>query len=279
MTYIKPNDITYTQMAIYVDNNMYNEKRDDNTCFRYLYFLSYLTAVQGKFFKRSSDYDEYALFVATKVFLRYDKKDLPPIKSCFNYIKNIAYPLRVDYQKSIFAQQFNGDLTKSGDINSLAYDERLKAINQQTELLKVDSEYYLERIGSVIKEVVNTTSYAKDKIMANNIYISCILNLLYQLSFNNRNKAKLENKLKKLNLSDNDIKDAYSKELAQHKIILFHLDKSMSNLISTLLNKIKSAIVEDLTYLINDYNVDDDIISKILASPLGDAEAEDNNEF
>lgn len=275
MTYNKPNDVTYTQMAIYVDNNMYSSNRDDNLCFKYLYLLSYYNAIKGKFFKRSSDYDEYALFVATKVFLRYDKKDLPPLISCLNYIKNIAYPLKVDYQKSVFAQEFNGNLTKSGDVNSLAYDEKLKAINQQNDLLKVDSEYYIERIGTVIKDIISKTAYAKDRIVSNNIYITCLLNLLYQLSFNNRNKAKLETKLKKLNLSDNDIKEAYTKELATHKMVLFHLDKSMSNLILTLLNKIKKAIVEDLTYLVNDYNMDDIIISKILASPLGEADSED----
>ena len=40
MTFKKPADITYTQMCIYIDDNIYNGTYDENTVFTYLYLLT-----------------------------------------------------------------------------------------------------------------------------------------------------------------------------------------------------------------------------------------------
>lgn len=275
MTYNKPSNITYSQMAIYVDTHIYEENHDEELCFKYLYFLSHLVALKGKYFKRVNDYDAFSIYCASQVFLRYRKKDLPPIKSCLNYIRRVAYPFKVEYQKGIFAQEFSNESMRDGNVKSLSYDENLKAINQQKQLLNIDSEYYLERISSVIREIVSKSPYSKDRLTKQLLYINCLLNLSYQLSLSNHSKRKKKYKENLLKLADEDIRDIYSKEIKNQKIILFHLDNSMSNEISILITKIKKRVVEDLLYLVHDYETDDIVLKNILASPLnGDKDDE-----
>ena len=94
MTFKLPKGVTYTQMAIYVDEHYFLPNRDDNLIFEYLYHLIYMLARKKQFFQKSSQYDEYSIFAATKVFMRLiDKRcyeenpSMPLVKSCLNYIK------------------------------------------------------------------------------------------------------------------------------------------------------------------------------------------------
>lgn len=53
MTYKMPRGVTYTEMAIYIDNHIRDERRDECLIFEYLYHLSYMLARKGSYFHKS----------------------------------------------------------------------------------------------------------------------------------------------------------------------------------------------------------------------------------
>ena len=50
-TYTKPKGVTYTQMAIKIDDMAYSDSCDDELLFEYLYHLSFMLAYKAKYFK------------------------------------------------------------------------------------------------------------------------------------------------------------------------------------------------------------------------------------
>ena len=105
MIYQKPKDVTYTQMAMFIDKHAYDENSTNelnNLIFEYIYHLVEMLAYKAKFFNRYSYYDDFAIYVASSVYLRlknpkqfeYDNNGNPKlkrVKSILNYIKTILY--------------------------------------------------------------------------------------------------------------------------------------------------------------------------------------------
>ena len=67
-----------------------------------------------------------------------------------------------------------------------------KSINTQSrQLLKVEVESYLLKINKTIKQFLQYSPYYNDKVMMHNIYISCMLTLLNQITLSNTNKKRM----------------------------------------------------------------------------------------
>jgi hypothetical protein len=60
----------------------------------YIWNLCNVLAFKWKYFRSAKDYDDFALFAASKIFERYFDKNLPVIKSSLNYIKKVLYPFK-----------------------------------------------------------------------------------------------------------------------------------------------------------------------------------------
>ena len=71
MQYTKPANLTYTDLCIYFDNNIYKKDRNDFLLFEYLYHIVLMLASKARYFRDFEDYDEFAIFGATRVYLRY----------------------------------------------------------------------------------------------------------------------------------------------------------------------------------------------------------------
>lgn len=283
MTYHKPANMKYTDLAIYVDSEIYSDNCDEDKCFQYLYLLFYMIAYKSKYFNNSKDYDEYALYGASQLFLRYrnnkqfdtEGKSLPKIKSCLNYIKRIAYPLRVNYQKSTFAQQFTSDQMADHNLYELTAKEVGKAKSINNGLMRVDLEFYLSKIASTVHQYLQTLPYTKQPDILHRIEISCLLTLLKAVTLNNNNRQRLESRLRR-NLPVEDLLISIYEEEAQEVPTLWHLDKNMSNYIAVLVNKLKKLIAKDLYSIIGSYEPSEQVIQGILASPITDRREEYN---
>lgn len=285
MFFKKPSSVTYTQMAIYVDKTCYEQDRDENLIFQYLYHLFYILAVKKCYFKTSEDYDNYALYGAEEVYRRLtnpkqflpddDPKKLPKIKSCLNYIKNILYALRVNYQKFQFGEVFCDESVQDKDVKILEEDIKSRAVSESYSLTKIDTHYYLQKIPNTIKEYLNTSPYSKDKTILKNIYLSCLLTLLSNITWSNANKQTIQARtLKGLDI-ENLVNKVYEEE--SKDLILWHLDPSMGNYVKTLINKIKSIIKKDLKFIIGSNEPTDQMVKSIIASPLNELLNNGNN--
>ena len=100
MLYEKPKNLKYTDMAIFIDENIYKENLNESTInliFEYLYHLAYMLSKKKKFFNNAEDYENFSLYFSTSTYLRLTNKKqffklednsykMPKIKSVLNYI-------------------------------------------------------------------------------------------------------------------------------------------------------------------------------------------------
>ena len=274
MTYKRNPNVSFTDMCIYIDKHIYQDNPDVEKCYEYMYHIFYSLAVKGRFFNSAKDYDEYALYGATRLFLRYQKRNLNVIKSVLNYVKRILYPTKVEYQAQTFNEVFKQDVEE--DVAKVLHDNMTaKARAQKNELMRIEFEYYLKRIQQPIQEFLKQTPYANDVVMLHNIYLSCLLSILNSVTMTEINKARIKNKQSKGLSIDNLLEEIYREE-RKDSIILYNLDKKLYNYISTLVNKIYAIIREDLCYLLRTNEPSDAILQGILASSV-DYRGEDIN--
>lgn len=273
-TYRKDSKLRYVDMAIYIDKEIKKPGCDEEKCFEYMYQLFYILSVKGRMFQTASDYDNYALYGATQLFLRYRKEREPdsklkPIKSCLNYIKKILYPLKVNYQKSNFFQVFQ-EGALGGNAPTIIADAKVAEARKLTDdLLKTEYKYYLTQLPSTVKHVLRESPYSNNPVMLHNLYISCLLTLLKMITVSNKNKARLDNKEARC-LPMTDLMDKVYAEESKDDVVIYHLEKSMKNYVKLLVNRCKGEIAHDLRYIVGSYELSDSIIKEILTQPLED---------
>lgn len=273
MLYKKPPNMRYTQLCMYVDEHIRDDdEKAKETCFEYLWNIFYILAVKGKMFNSGRDYDEYALYAATQLFIRYQKESNPdsklkPIKSCLNYIKKVLYPMKVNYQRANFEQVFT-PITSLNYKDMPIYEHKVTEIRSiNNVLLQVECKQYLSQLHNTIMAYLKETPYRNDKKTLHALYMSCILSILKSITMSNKNKAKLKKREDK-NYSTVDLVDSIYAEEREDNVVIFHLDKSMKNYIETLVNGIKKEITKDLRYIIGSYEPSDQVIKDLLISPI-----------
>lgn len=255
MTYYKkPSNMTYTQMCIWVDENIYSDDCDDGLVFEYLYHITRMLAYKKRFFEKAAYYDDFAIYAATRIFMRLkDKRQfeenskLEKIKSVLNYAKSILYPTKVAFENDAYAQNYL--ITNREDcFPNLDFHSSLSSsINS---LKVVDFSFCLDNIMNTIKSFVYKLPYSS-KIEQQNIYISCILSLLNSIVLSNKNKEKLEELRRTERLKELNVDKLYKKE-RNNCIILYHLDISKKDYITVIVNEIRHLIAEDLSNILNE---------------------------
>ena len=242
MIFKKPSDVTYTQMAMWIDENAYTEGVDEDKLFQYLCHLAYMLAHQSKYFYNSVDYDEFSYYLATVCMLRLKnpKQFIPDengeykltkLKSILNYMKAIIYPYKVKFQKEEYKQDSfnNSDSSMSEYLfyDKLAQDPYLYA--------KTEFNVYLKDIPKTILSFLDKLPFDKNSVEFHSVYISCLLTFLNDITQPIHTKKFV---LDNLNGGETDT-------------ILFHLNKSYSGYIRVLVNKFKNSIAEELYDLLD----------------------------
>lgn len=118
-------------MCIYIDENIYKPDHDVQKIFEYLQCLFYSLSMKKRYFNTEYDYEQYSLYGATQVYLRLtndkqfledEDKKLPRVKSVLNYIKNVLYPFKVNYQKDTFNEVYKEEYL-GAEINDQIKDD------------------------------------------------------------------------------------------------------------------------------------------------------------
>ena len=266
-------------LCIYVDENIYKENHDQEKIFNYIYTIVNTLAVKQKLFKNWDDYEGFSLEFTSKLYQRLtnpkqflpddDPKKLKKIKSILNYIKKSMYPMKVDYQNDVFNQRFDPVLH-----SQTVLDLREKATqicrDQPTPLMHVDFEYYLRKITHTVKMFLKTSPYRNDKAMMNNLYISCMMTFLNQITLNNYNKKRYKNRLRRGYNIDGFLNKVYILE-QEYSVVLFHLPDNLHNYVATLVNQIKKFLVKDMRELIGSFELPDSFMQAIIASSMGES--------
>ena len=210
----KPKDVTYTQMAIFIDENVYREDLDEETkatIFKYLYFLSNMLAAKARFFTSGIQYEEFSLYVASNVYLRLTNKKqyqlnsdglpkMTKLKSCLNYLKKVLYPQKVDFQQKFYSQT-NVNIEDETDTN-IGYTFLDKLIDSTDSIKICEFKEYLGNIDSPIRKYFLDIPYKTNKVEWENIYISCLLTFLNSITFNEETNRLIDKKISKDSSND-----------------------------------------------------------------------------
>ena len=257
MTFVKPTDITYTDMCIYIDSNIYNESFDINKVYEYLYHIIFMLAKQAQLFSKHKYYDSFAIFGASRVYFRLTNKKqfetkpdgtpkMEKIKSVLNYIKNILYPLKVDFEQEEYAQTIV--VTDSTELNQYTYNQLLtQAVDKLT---FSDFGMTLNDITKTCEQFLSTVPYSRDSSMWYNIYASVLLTFLSYVTLSNKHHRRIEHLESTTRLKDKHIDDFFT-AARKSEPILFHLPKSIGPYITVLARQLQTIVAKDLSDILH----------------------------
>lgn len=276
MIYNKPPKKRYVDMAIEFDKEFYTEDRDDTKLFQYLYHLYYMRACKRNFFGGEfAKYDEYAIYAATIIYLRFIRKQArgEHVKSVLNYVKGTENHLKIMYQNDTFQTVINPEVdTKFNPdrFKQVLYSQVQQSYNAG---LFEEMESVLVTIPDIIKSVIAGSPYKNQKIIFNNIYISCMLSIINSIILSKQTKKLINRKEKSGNADYLKIKAYQDNKLKS--IILWHLDDSMYNYIYVLTNIIRKKLSDKLDSTQGLFNLDESTLDTILASGFANSEQHD----
>lgn len=272
MLWKKPAGMKYTDMCIYIDQNIPNivnpgEHPDiENTVYNYLWLLVKALAIKKCMFSDFSDYDAYSFYAANRLFFALRKnfwnrgkiikgKEIKPIKSCLNYTKALLYPMKIEYQRETFRGILSEEFTsKKFDVFSFREQLRSSAkIAQGSDrMFKTFVESSIINVGKLLDNVLKNSPFVPISSDFKKLKISLLLNAVYSL----KTKHKLDSEVQ--------------------TIILWRLPKSMSSYVRILLKEFYTAIKNEIIECYNDTDIDETVVDQILA---GDSEGPHEEQY
>lgn len=256
MMYKKPKDITYTEMCIYIDNNIYGEY-DESLVFEYLYHIMKMLALKSRCFSHTEDYEEFALYAASRLLMRLTnpkqfKKNadgtpmMDKIKSILNYAKKVLQPMRIDYQQSEYSQVVSQE-ELPGELN-YNFDNLISKTLSGLPLC--DFKSTMMDVGKTCRHFLQTIPYGTKSAEWMNIYVSVMLTFLNSVTLRNKSNREL-NRLEETGyLRDYHIDNDYEQERNEPPI-LFHLPDHMANYIQVLSRQLQSIVARDLSEILH----------------------------
>lgn len=270
MTYTKPAGVSYTQMAIYIDEHIYSDNKDEETLYTYMYHLAIMLATKGAYYSCAEEYDQFGLFCATRLYLRYTNQKqfefnddgspkMKRIKSVLNYIKRVIYPYKVDFE-----MEFNIE-NKDAEIIQLGGFDLGEHMVEQTSLFDTMSySYTLSEISSIVKAHLRKIPHKQHSAEWMNIYLSCMLTLLSSMTLSNYQLREF----KKLKLPKYESLEKLYAQLRYEDPILFHLDSSMSTYIKVLVTELRHVIAAELSWKSDYYISADESMKNLICNAM-----------
>ena len=269
MLYTKNDDKRYTMMCKEFDEEFPRQDRDDNKLYRYLYLIFYMLACKENFFQNNfADYDKYAQFAATTIYMRFLKKleHGERVKSILNYAKASMRFLKTMYQneefETIISPEHGVDTTK------LAANIHDSIVSDYNEGLVEDMEMTLCSIADVINDVLDETQFANNELMRHRLYISCMLTLLNSITLP-RDSSLLKSRGRNKNTNDALFIEALSKE-REKPAIVWNLNENLANQVKVIVNKVRKDLSESINEVSKDHTLPDDVVDLILSNAFSE---------
>lgn len=234
MTFTKPSNMTYTDIAKWVDS--YKPEYSEDTLVEYLYHLMYINTQRSHFFTDKETCDDFCLYCVSKLYYRVKNKDKDPLKSIVNYIKTVIEPWHAEYVREFCCGSAEGE-TATFDIHDFA-DYLIDTVSQH--------DYHVYnfdclKISDITYTYLRQIPVKKHSDEWSNICTSCLLTLTdrIQAAINTAPVSLLED--------DPHMFNRIIRKTRMRKPILYHLQDTYEGYISVLVNQLIHAISMELT--------------------------------
>ena len=276
MTYSKPSNMSYTDLAIWIDANAYLPDVDELKLYKYLYLLSEMLARQYGYFTNNESYDTFALFSASRLLLRMrgnvqqiiQTQDAPTevirIKSILNYLKKVIYPYKIDFDSEYnIRPEENVEIISLGRINIA---ESLSDSNDVYDMFELVNT--LQSTPQLIKDYMRKFPRCRVSGEWHNIYVSCLLTLIDQMTLTPSQQKYLR--------TTNDMEhfEAAIKDNLKSPPILYHLDDSYENLITVLVREIRHLLSAEMHWKSGSHYTAEAAIKAVMMEALLEEEDE-----
>ena len=260
MIWHKPSSLKYTDLCMYVDENMSKivnpgeNPEIENTVYNYLWLIVKALAIKKCLLEDFKEYDAYAFYAANRLFFALRKnqlnqgqvikgKKIRPIKSCLNYMKALMYPMKIEYQREAYREIISEEFV-SKKFDSYNFKEQIRAEARIDAGVTEDFRGYLKEglsnIDDILDNVLKKSPFTPGTVDYKKLKMSLLLNTLNAL----RVKKRLDSELP--------------------TIILWKLPKSMSSYIRILLKEFYTEIKLEIIDCYKQADLDDDEIDKLL---------------
>lgn len=262
MLFKKPNNLKFTDLCIFIDENVpkiVNPGENpelENIIYNYLWLLVKALAIKKCMFTDFQDYNTYAFYAANRLFFALRKnqvnqgktikgKLIRPVKSCLNYTKALLYPMKIEYQRESFREVIEEEFV-SKKFDAFAYKEQLK--NKAR-----DCSGVIDQFKEHVRDVISKNSRLLDEI-------------LEKSPFNSTTPEYQNLKISILLTSIQILKNNKKLDATPQSIILWHLPKSMSSYTKVLLKEFFMTLKLEIMDCYSTANLSDYDLENILSS-------------
>ena len=216
-----------------------------------------MLACKSKYFHNTHDYQGYAAFLAYSTFEAMKRKQ---IKSVLNYMKSISHFRKLMYERAMFSEMVDTEYDKNFNSDKLIENTKSSYESNKRDILEI---YIQDSITSFSKTIRNNIPniYKGNKLVYNNLYISCLLSFIDRITLTLRLNDSYRNNFSNF-LTFNNV-NYLLKKLNKNSVILWHLPIDYENIIRIILNKSYSEFIDEVKEAIDDIKVSDKEMSDI----------------
>lgn len=264
----KPDNMKYTDMCIWIDNNAYKDDCDQVKFVEYSYHIIKMLAYVGKYFTDPDVYEDFALFSTRLAYSRYHnpkqfqyKADGTPyvkrVTSILNYLKQCLYFWKIQYEQQTYAQ-----------INQTENPENPEAYKYSTPiyvnsgLSRFEIENYIKTLKVSIYKYLSQIPEVTCKKEWKNIYISCLLTLSSSLTLPYDYYLIYLRKKDGMEYIEQNLKK-FSTIAEKNSIVLYHLPKEKEEYIRVLCRKLRKHIAKELSEILDSYEESEDVSESV----------------
>lgn len=269
MYYVKPKDVRFVDMEIYIDTHIPLGDYDETTVFNYLYALSRMLALKKRICNINT-VDEFSVYCACKYYKRLTNPTFTdvPIRTIYNYMNKTIYWHWWNFGNECwFVNKKDNEFPLTTDFVSHSIDVALDSYS------RVRFDLAMNDIPSTVRAVVERTPYKIGTTIWNALYVSCLLSLLSYLTIDTRTKELFFDNRQR------DIFDALTEYYRTHQtgfVVLYHLPDTMYGYVQVLTLQIIEIIAQYLSEVVYDMVTVDGNVLKLFRQELRDNEQDDN---
>lgn len=273
MMFKKPKGVSYTQMAMWIDENIYKDDCDMNQVYEYMYLLAYMLGCKSRYFHSLNDYDGFASHLAYSTYIRMTDKEKPRIKSVLNYMKSIQYFRKLGYEKEAYSEIIDPAFSKPWDSDKFVENYKRSLESENKEKLQESIIDLLKTTPNIIRKNIPIL-YQNNRVTFLNVYISCLLTMINRVTLPNQYKNYFQEKTK--DPSSFNEANYYRKHLDKD-VILWNIPDSMEDVINMIINKVNNTLTDEIKSFSNEIKLSDEDFSSIISTAFGDNNETTNN--
>lgn len=225
-----------TEMAQWVDQELYLQDTSQEVLVEYLYRLIYFNFKTHNTFTNEETYDDFCLYCVSKVLTRLNNSKEEKVRSIVNYLKNVNTVWYNEYVRCFCSGSVDLEVA---DFNVVDFGDYL--VDSASLYDNCAYNFNCFRVSDVVKHHLKHIPRKKRDPEWFNIYLSCLLTL------NDRIRCACDLFSKNLLHEDPILLSRVIRGMKTKPPVLFHVDESMSNYIITLVNEVVHAISAELT--------------------------------